>query len=166
MDKYPTVEKSNFSAIRAFKRSSLASSHRRLGTSAIQRPLEAQYQDEVYRATYEILGKQIHLSSDWSSEGSSGRVDFQVRSMKRAIECGREGDRLQQDVARFQPGGIYSRWIEGHSITRFIIIDFRTSMPPTVDCELTQSPEVFDKFGLLMVNTHSSCLIASFLRSF
>lgn len=167
MDKYPTVEKLCFSAIRAFKRSSLASSHRGLGTSAIQRPLEAQYQDEVYRATYEILGKQIHLSSEWPSEGSSGRVDFQVRSMKWAIECVREGDRLQQHVAKFQPGGIYSKWVEDHSITQFIIIDFRTSMPPTVDCELTQSPDVFDKSGLLIIlNTYSSCLIASFLRSF
>lgn len=158
VDKYPTVEKLCFSAIRAFKRSSLASSYRGLGTSAIQKPLEAQYQDEVYRATYEILGKQIHLSSEWSSEGSSGRVDFQVRSMKWAIECVREGDRLQQHVARFQPGGIYSRWIEDHSITQFIIIDFRTSMPPKVDCKFAQNPDILISLLIILTAIASSHL--------
>ena len=31
-------------------------------------------------------------------------------------------------------------YIQDGSITEFIIIDFRTSMPPKVDCKLAQRP--------------------------
>lgn len=127
-------------AIRAFSSSSLASDGRGLGTGAMQKPLEPQYQDEFYRAAYEILGQQIYLSSEWSPVGLNGPVDFRMKSMNWAIECVREGDRLQQHVKRFQEGGKYHRWIQDGSITEYIIIDFRTSMPPKINCKFSKKP--------------------------
>ena len=82
--------------------------------------------------------------------------------MNWAIECVREGDRLQEHVARFQKDGIYHRWIQDGSIAEFIIIDFRTSMPPKVNCKLCTEMDVFDKSA----NIYRSCLTASFLRRF
>lgn len=79
--------------IRSFSRASLVSNEEMLGTCTLQRASEAQYQDEVYRASYEILGRQIY-HSEWSPAGLDGRVDFQVVSMKWSIECLRAGDRL------------------------------------------------------------------------
>lgn len=108
----------------------------------MQKPLEAQYQDEIYRAAYERAGQQIYLSSEWSPVGLNGRVDFRVKSMNWAIECVREGNRLQEHIARFQKGGRYHRWIQDGSTTEYIIIDFRTSMPPKIDCKLSQRKTV------------------------
>ncbi len=127
----------------------------------MQKPKEAQYRDEIYRAAYEIVGHQIYLSSEWSPVGMNGCIDFRVKSMNWAIECVREGDRLQQHVARFQKGGQYHRWLQDGSITEYIIIDFRTSMPPKINCKLAQR-RPFDKFA----NMLTSRCTTSFLRSF
>ena len=83
--------------------------------------------------------------------------------MNWAIQCVREGDRLQEHVARFQKDGIDQRWSQDGSIDEFITIDFRTSMPPKVDCKLAcTETDVFDKSA----NIYRSCLTASFLRRF
>ena len=139
----------------------LASDLRGLGTGAIQKPKKAQYKDELYRAAYKIVGQRIYLSSEYSPVGLSGRVDFRVSSMNWAIECVREGDLLVQHVARFQKGGQYYKWIQDGSITKYIIIDFRTSMPSKIDCKPAQR-RPFDKFANMLL---TSCYTTSFLRS-
>jgi hypothetical protein len=90
--------------------------------------MEAQYQDEFYRACYVLLGN-IHLSSEWSGEEKSGRVDFLVKSQKWAIECVRDGDKLEEHISRFQGGGRYRRWIDSGGIEEYILLDFRKSQP-------------------------------------
>jgi hypothetical protein len=104
------------------------SSGREFAAGALERPVEAQFQDEFYRACYTIL-KGIYLTSEWSGRESGGSVDFQIKCQKWAIECVREGDRLQEHIARFQRGGRYYEWITTGQVKEYIILDFRTSMP-------------------------------------
>ena len=88
----------------------------------------------MYGTSYEVLGKQIYLSSERSPAGLNGRIDFQVMSMKWSIECLREGDRLQEHVGRFEEGDRYFNWITKGHINEYILVDFRTSEPPKLDC--------------------------------
>ncbi len=99
-----------------------------MGPGARSRPVEAQYQDEFYRACYALLGN-IYLSSEWTGNLVGGRVDFQLRPVGWAIECVRDGDKLKEHIARFQPGGRYDKWIQSREIQQYILLDFRTSMP-------------------------------------
>lgn len=130
--------------IRSFRRSSIVSND--AGTGASQKSLEGQYQNEIYRATSEILGSPSHLSSEWSPAGLSGRVDFQVRSMKWSIECLRQGDRLYKHIARFQEGGRYFEWIEKGYVNDYILIDFRNTEPPLIKCKFSRIKTVWRIF--------------------
>ena len=114
--------------IREFKSTGLKSNGQRLGSGALPRPMEAQYQDEFYRACYVLLGN-IHLSSEWSGKEKSGRVDFLVKSQKWAIECVRDGDKLEENISRFQGGGRYRRRIDSGEVEEYILLDFRKSQP-------------------------------------
>jgi len=90
--------------------------------------VEAQYQDEFYRACYSLLGN-IYLSSEWSGKEKSGRVDFLLKSQRWAIECVRDGNRLEEHISRFKVGGKYHRWIDSGEIQEYILLDFRQSLP-------------------------------------
>jgi len=90
--------------------------------------MEAQYQDELYRACYIALD-DIYLTSEWSGKSLGGQVDFQIKSVKWAIECVREGDRIKDHIARFQSGGRYHKWMTSGEIEEYIILDFRKSKP-------------------------------------
>ena len=126
--KFPSVKELCFAVIREFKSTRLKSNGKRLGSGALPRPVEAQYQDEFYRACYVLLGN-IYLSSEWSGEEKSSRVDFLVKSQKWAIECVGDGDRLEEYISRFQVGGRYRGWIDSGDIKQYILLDFRKSQP-------------------------------------
>lgn len=130
LDQYPTVRDLSFAAIRQFSMHSLRSSGERLGPAAESRPLEAQYQDEFYRACYVALGRTVYLTPEWTGKASSGRVDFQIKSVGWAIECVRDGDGLNEHIARFQPNGKYHSWIFCGQVKKgYILLDFRKTMP-------------------------------------
>src|SRR4051794_31286783 len=93
-------------ALRNFSRASLNSAGPGLGTAG--KVMEAQYHDEFYRACYVLLGNHVYLTSEWSGS-SSGRVDFQIKPVRWAIECVRDGDRIEEHIARFRPGGRYHK---------------------------------------------------------
>jgi hypothetical protein len=76
-----------------------------------------------------ILGQNLFLTPEWRGSSSNGQVDFYIKSVKWAIECVREGDRLDQHIARFQPGGLYYPSIATEEILDYILLDFRTSKP-------------------------------------
>lgn len=40
-----------------------------LSTAARLRPVEAQYQDEFYRAFNAVVGRSVPISSEWSRKG-------------------------------------------------------------------------------------------------
>lgn len=124
LDKYPTVRDLSFAAIRHFSVISLRSSLKRLGPAAESRPLEAQFQDEFYRACYLLLDRFVYLTPEWT-----GRAYFQIKSVGWAIECLRDGDRLDEHVARFLPNGKYHSWIASDQVKDYILLDFRRTMP-------------------------------------
>ena len=117
--------------IREFKSRGLKLDEQRLGPGALTRPLEANYKDEFYRACYTLLG-DIYLSSEWSGKEKTGRVDFIVKSQRWAIECVRDGDRLDEDIARFEEDGRYFPWVSSGEVQEYIILDFRKTLPSRV----------------------------------
>ena len=126
---FPTIRDLCFAVLQRFSRTLLSSGMRDLGAGAEERPVEAQYQHEFSRACYLTLGCTLHLTPEWKSLSSNGEVDFHIRSVKWAIECVREGDRLKEHISRFQPGGRYYPMIASGEIRDYILLDFRTSMP-------------------------------------
>ncbi|KAH0558586.1 hypothetical protein GP486_004759 [Trichoglossum hirsutum] len=131
LDKFTSVRELCFAAIRQFKPTALRSVQRGLGTGAVLQPIEGRYQDELYRACSALLG-EVYIFSEWSGTGSRGRVDFLVQSQRWAIECVRDGDRLNEHISRFQQGGQYYDWIQNGDIGQYIVLDFRTSKPKKI----------------------------------
>jgi hypothetical protein len=79
-----------------------------------------------------VLDGIVHLTSEWAGRPLGGRVDFQIKSVKWAIECVMEGDRLEDHIARFLLGGRYYKWIMSGEIREYIVLDFRKSKPRKV----------------------------------
>jgi hypothetical protein len=129
-NRFGSVKDLCFAAVREFSRVSLSSVDRGIGPGAVKRPVEAQYQDEFYRACHSEL--KVYLTSEWSGSSLAGRVDFRIKEMKWVIECVREGERFDEHIGRFQPGGRYYKWIMSGEVKDYIILDFRTSMPQKV----------------------------------
>ena len=125
---FSSVKELSFAAVAEFSPIALRS-RGEFGAGALERLVKAQYQDEFYRACYTVL-KSLYLTSEWSGKNSRGRVDFQIRSQKWAIECVREGSKLDEHIARFWKGGEYHKWIRSGEIKDYIILDFQMSMPP------------------------------------
>lgn len=114
-----------FKAIKKFSAKCLSNSSYDLASGGTIRPLEAVYQDELYRSCYQLLGSKSYLISEWSPN-AKGRIDFYVSGGANwGIECVRDGDRLDEHIARFQPRGLYHGW----GLTQHVVLDFRTSVP-------------------------------------
>jgi hypothetical protein len=120
-NKFNSIKNLCFEAIQKFAPSSLRSACR-ISAGAMLRPLDAQYQDEFYRACYALLDNKVYLTS-------GGRVDFQIIHVKWAIECLRDGRSLGEHIRRFQEGGKHYKWIQSGEISDYILLDFRTDMP-------------------------------------
>lgn len=77
---FPTITKLAEAVLREFSPRNL-SEEIRLGTGAVVRPVESRYQDEFYRALYELLGFSSHIHSEWSGDGN-GRIDFRITEVE------------------------------------------------------------------------------------
>ena len=128
-DRFPQIEGLCFEAISKFSSMSLRSYGQYFGAGAVVQPVETQYQNEFYRACYIILNYNDHLTSEWSASPTAGRADFLIRSVGWTIECVRDGDRLEEHIARFKEGGKYHGAITSRQTKQYILLDFRTSMP-------------------------------------
>jgi hypothetical protein len=126
-NRFGSIEDLCFAAAREFSSVSLSSVERGIGPGAVNRPLEAQYQDEFYRVCHSEFN--VYLTSVWSGNSLGGRIDFHVEDVKWVIECVREGDNIDEQIERFQQGGKYHKWIMSGEISEYIILDFRTSIP-------------------------------------
>ena len=69
---YPDIESLAEAALRKFSLRNLSSAAQ-LGAAAMMRPVEAAYQDEMYRALLVVLGFSSEVSSEWSEDGK-GRI--------------------------------------------------------------------------------------------
>ncbi len=92
----------------------------------MQNPPEAQYQDEFHHCAHLHAEGSLVLFPEFGS--AKGRVDFFVNSKKWAIELLRNGDRIEENLARFAPGGKYCQIL---GAADYIILDFRMTLPGT-----------------------------------
>ncbi|KAG8944553.1 hypothetical protein FRC03_002043 [Tulasnella sp. 419] len=94
-----------------------------IGPSCIQRPTEAQFQDEFYRCC-NIHTSGVPLYSELG--GSTGRVDFFFPSKQWGIELVRDSDRLENHCGRFSSSGTYAGLVKTND---YIILNFCTEYP-------------------------------------
>jgi hypothetical protein len=73
-DRVASIKDLCFAAVRKFSPIAIRSG-REFGAGALERPVEAQFQDEFYRACYTLLNN-IYLTSEWSAGELGGSVDF------------------------------------------------------------------------------------------
>lgn len=130
-DRFPEIEDLCFETMKKFSVLSLRSYGHCLGAGTVVQPVEAQYHNEFYRACYVILNHKVYLTSEWSASPTAGRADFHIPSVGWTIECVRNGDRLEEHIARFKQGGKYYGAILSGQTKQYILLDFRNSMPKT-----------------------------------
>ena len=126
---FPNLQDLSFTAITSFSRTSLKSAGQGLQAGVIAKPVESHYQVELYRAFYTVLNKNVYLTSRWGGIPGHGQVGFEIKAMRWWIECVGEGDRLEEHIQRFKPGGRCYQWILSRQIDEYIILDFRKTMP-------------------------------------
>ena len=80
-DRYPTIESLVEATLRKFSLRNLSSAAQ-LGTAALMRPVEAAYQDEMYRALHVVLVFSSKVSGEWSEDGK-GRIDFRLADISK-----------------------------------------------------------------------------------
>lgn len=127
IEQYPNIEALAEAVLRKFSLRNLSSTTR-VGTGAVIRPVEAAYQDEIYRALHAVLGFSTNVSSEWAADGN-GRIDFRLADVGWGIELLREGSRLGEHCQRFTVNGSYAPWIRNGLLKDWLIIDCRTSHP-------------------------------------
>ncbi|WEW54602.1 hypothetical protein PRK78_000022 [Emydomyces testavorans] len=126
--KYPSIEALGRATIENFSRQNLKHCmDGKLVTAAKLRPHEATYQDEFYRSFTTLLGCGIPITSEWAQ--GEGRIDFRIIQPGWGFELLREGSRLDEHCARFEPRGTYSSYINAGLITDWLILDCRISSP-------------------------------------
>ena len=109
--------------IRAFSSRAL-STERRIGPGCVQRPPEAQYQDEFYRCCHSFSNGSLLTFPEFGTK--RGRVDFYIPSKQWGVELLRNGDRLAQHSGRFSQTGSYGTSL---IVSDYIILDCRTTYP-------------------------------------
>jgi hypothetical protein len=167
--------------IRRFKASRLRSPYT-VGPAFAERPREATYQDEFYRALFDVTKGATVISPEFSSGHSRGRIDFFIPSAKWGVEILREGITLAAHNARFDIAGAYGQWLAGGDMEDYIVLDFRTTFPRTSQTCKCFSPcgnvnrcfnlnlgyhkllrVVFeDEFRLVSVMDENGCKVANF----
>jgi hypothetical protein len=129
-EKYQTVQDLCLAVIRSFSKStlSLAKAGQRLGVSGRMRPPEAAFQDEFYRAYWNVVGSCGGICSEWAGT-HNGRIDFLISKPGWGIELLLDGDRLTDHCKRFHSDGAYYQWITRGVMKDWIILDCRHSYP-------------------------------------
>jgi hypothetical protein len=97
---------------------------RRIASSGIQRPPEAQYQDEFYRSSRVFSKGSIVTFPEYGA--ASRRVDVYIPAKEWGIELLCDGDELAQHSGRFSKGGSYATALP---CSDYIILDFRNTRP-------------------------------------
>jgi hypothetical protein len=102
------------------------STERRMGPGGIQRPPEAQYQDEFYRCCHTYSSGSLLTFPEYGT-AAKGRVDFYIPTKQWGVELLRDGDRLAQHSGRFSPtSGSYETTPH---LSDYIILDCRVTTP-------------------------------------
>ncbi|EED23457.1 conserved hypothetical protein [Talaromyces stipitatus ATCC 10500] len=158
---FPTIQSLCMEILKRFSAKKLRHSvEGKLSTASRLRPLEAQYQDEFYRAFNSVVGRGVPISSEWSREGD-GRVDFWIPQKRWGIELLREHSNVDEHCNRFKKGGRYYPWIEAGMLKDWILIDCATSLPSSEHTEPKLWRAVFenDYSQLMMLDYRNNCLM-------
>ncbi|KAJ6510389.1 hypothetical protein C8R45DRAFT_963930 [Mycena sanguinolenta] len=89
---------------------------------------EAPWLNEFRKGVSTVTGgRGVWLSPEFGTGKATGRIDFFVAGSKKwGIELLREGDSLEDHLARFKPGGAYYGWIEGGTMQDYVVLNFGT----------------------------------------
>ena len=109
--------------IRTFSPQALLN-ERRVGPGFIQRPPEAQYQDEFYRCCHKISNGSLVTFPEFGTK--RGWVDFYIPAKQWAAELLRDGDRLAKQSGRFSRTGSCGSTLD---VSDYLILDCRTTYP-------------------------------------
>src|SRR6266852_4778073 len=96
----------------------------RIGPGSIQRPPEAQYQDEFYRSSHAYSNGSLVTFPEFGT--AKGQVEFYIPFKEWGVELLLEGDRLRQHSSRFSPSGSDETTIR---LSDYIMLDFRKTLP-------------------------------------
>ena len=104
----------------------MLSTTRRVSSAGhVQRPPEAQYQDEFYRCCHTHSNGSLITFPEFGT--AKGRVDFYIPAKQWGVELLRDGNQLEKHSGRFSSQtGSYGTTL---SLTDCIILDFRTTQP-------------------------------------
>ena len=103
----------------------LSTTRRVSAAGQVQRPPEAQYQDEFYRCCHTRSNGSLVTFPEFGT--AKGRVDFYIPAKKWGVELLRDGDQLAQHSGPFSSQtGCYGTTL---SLTDYIILDCRTTQP-------------------------------------
>jgi len=91
---------------------------------------EAEFQQEFYRACCDYTKGTVTTLPECGTP--KGRIDFFIRSQRWGIEFLRDGNRRAAHNARFA-GGKHGKWIEKEKMDDYIMIDFRSKVPTSVN---------------------------------
>jgi hypothetical protein len=109
--------------IKRFSHRQLSSTRTIIGASNVQRPPEAQFQDEFYRCCHAHSNGSLISFPEFGD--ATGRIDFYIPLKKWGVELLRDGDRLENHSSRFTGPGAYAKM----EFEDYIILDFRTRQP-------------------------------------
>lgn len=109
--------------IRGFSHRHLCA-ERRVGPGFVQRPPEAQFQDEFYRCCHAYSKGSVLTFPEFGTK--TGRVDFYIPTKKWGVELLRDGDQLEQHSARFSQTGNYGKTL---CLLDHIVLDCRVNNP-------------------------------------
>jgi hypothetical protein len=93
---------------------------RKLGTSGMQRPPEAQFQDEFYLCCHAYSKGSLISFPEFGN--ANGRIDFYIPVKRWGVGLLRDGDQLENHSSRFTGAGPYVKM----EFKDYILLDFRT----------------------------------------
>lgn len=137
LPKFDSLYDLSLEVIKHFKPSQLRVPIRRIAPIAppgqlTAAPPEAQWQDEFYRATFNVTKGNVRITPEFASARRAevaGMIDFFIPLKGWGIEITRDGSRFQEHNNRFRDGSAYHAWIESGHMKQYILLDFRTSIP-------------------------------------
>ncbi|KAJ7212226.1 hypothetical protein GGX14DRAFT_448073 [Mycena pura] len=105
---------------------------------------EAHWHNEIYRGAWQVTGgRGLWMSPEFDSATKSGRIGFFITGSKRwGMEVLHEGDRIDEHLDRFLPGGAYHDWVAKGIMKQYVVLDFRTQSEPR-----EKMPSTFPYFG-------------------
>jgi hypothetical protein len=128
-DMYSTPLEVYMAVVRKFSQANLLNARNgaQPGPAGFSRQKEAAFKHEFYRAYTSLLDFAGGISNEWSC--GTGQIDVCITELKWGFEFLRDGDHLQEHLARFRHGGNYYGGIQSGGLKDWLVIDCRHNLP-------------------------------------